>query len=97
MTGRNYINPNDRGRFGFSESGEFKAQRRHAAVISVTEEVAYAQLVLGRVERTLARETIFITQPLERSRPPAGRAIVLPGQRDVVAARLEHGDRKSVV
>ncbi|MBD5384615.1 MAG: hypothetical protein HDR72_06415 [Ruminococcaceae bacterium] len=33
MTGRNYINPNDRGRFGFSESGEFRAPYKGAHVV----------------------------------------------------------------
>ncbi|MDE7361554.1 MAG: hypothetical protein K2N38_06420 [Oscillospiraceae bacterium] len=35
MTGRNYINPNDRGRFGFSESGEFKAPYKGAPIFAV--------------------------------------------------------------
>ncbi|MCM1164985.1 MAG: hypothetical protein NC299_10815 [Lachnospiraceae bacterium] len=34
MTGRNYINPNDRGRFGFSESGEFRAPFKGAHIVS---------------------------------------------------------------
>lgn len=34
MAGRNYINPNDRGRFGFSESGEFRAPYKGTYVIS---------------------------------------------------------------
>lgn len=34
MTGRNYINPNDRGRFGFSESGEFKAPYKGAHIVT---------------------------------------------------------------
>lgn len=34
MTGRNYINPNDRGRFGFSESGEFRAPYKGAHILT---------------------------------------------------------------
>ncbi|MBD5128942.1 MAG: hypothetical protein HDT43_03315 [Ruminococcaceae bacterium] len=33
MTGKNYINPNDRGRFGFSESGEFQAPYKGAHIV----------------------------------------------------------------
>lgn len=34
MTGKNYINPNDRGRFGFSESGEFRAPYKGAHIFT---------------------------------------------------------------
>ena len=34
MSGVNYINPSDRGRFGFSESGEYKAPYKGAHIVS---------------------------------------------------------------
>ena len=60
-------------------------------MVMVTEEIAYAQLVLGRVERAFPGKGIVLAQPLERCLPPAGGAVLPAGQGDKVAARLEHG------